>query len=121
MSPFTQVVCPHCSQHLKIAGATAGKQVRCPQCQGYIRVPDASPSGPAPLWQLRTETGKIYGPVSREELAQWVHEGRVHAHSQVSPADAQHWMWAAELFPELSEQVAMYSTARPPHSTIRSG
>ena len=114
MSPFAQVVCPHCSQHLKIAGATAGRQVRCPQCQGYIRVPDESPAGPAPLWQLRTETGKIYGPVPREELAQWVRDGRVHAHSQVSPADVPQWMWAAELVPELSENADMYASDRPP-------
>jgi TM2 domain-containing membrane protein YozV len=66
------------------------------------------------MWRLRTETGKIYGPVPREELAQWVHEGRVHAHCQVSPTDAQHWIWAAELFPELSNEVVTYSTARPP-------
>jgi TM2 domain-containing membrane protein YozV len=114
MSLFTQIVCPHCSQHLKIAGATAGKQVRCPQCQGYLRVPDVSPAGSAPLWQLRTETGKIYGPVPREELAQWVREGRVQAQCQVSPVDTPQWMWAAELFPELAENAAMQATGRPP-------
>ena len=114
MFPFTQVVCPHCRQHLKIAGATAGKQVRCPQCQGYIRVPEVSPAEPAPLWQLRTETGRIYGPISREELAQWVREGRVHAHCQVSPADSPQWMWATELFPELMENAVWYAPDRPP-------
>ena len=89
MSSFTQVACPHCSQHLKITGVTAGRQVRCPQCHGFIRVPDTSAAGPAPLWRLRTDEGKIYGPVPRDELAQWVREGRVHAYSQVSPADSE--------------------------------
>jgi TM2 domain-containing membrane protein YozV/uncharacterized protein YbaR (Trm112 family) len=114
MSPFSQLVCPACRQHLKIAGATAGKQVRCPQCHAYIRVPDASQAGQVPLWQLRTETGKVYGPVAREELAQWVREGRVHAHCQVSPADAPQWMWATELFPELSATITSCGDAPPP-------
>ncbi len=103
MSSYMQVACPHCSQHLKITGVTAGRQVRCPQCQGFIRVPDTPAAGPAPLWRLRTDEGKIYGPVPRTELAQWVREGRVHAYSQVSPADSAQWMWAAELFPDLAE------------------
>jgi TM2 domain-containing membrane protein YozV len=117
MSPFAQVECPECRQNLKIAGATAGKQIRCPQCHALIRVPDASQSWQEPLWQLRTETGKVYGPVTRAELAQWVREGRVHTHCQVSPAGALHWMWATELFPELSETIVMNSNAVPPGPT----
>jgi len=113
MSPSLLVVCPACQQHLKVAGATAGRQVRCPLCHALIRVPEPSPSGGEPYWRLRTETGQIYGPVPRPELAQWVREGRVHPHCQVSPEGAQHWMWASELFPELSETIAMTSPELP--------
>jgi TM2 domain-containing membrane protein YozV len=66
------------------------------------------------MWQLRMDTGRIYGPVAREELAQWVREGRVHARCQVSPADTSQWLWATELFPELAENPVMYVTDGPP-------
>ena len=126
MSPFAQVVCPHCRQHLKVTGATAGRQVRCPQCHGYFRVPDTTAAGAAPLWQLRTQTGKVYGPVPREELDQWVCEGRVHARCQIAPADTSQWMWATELFPELAEPPfpgatgPAIRTERPPRLSDRS-
>jgi TM2 domain-containing membrane protein YozV len=118
MSPFTQVVCPECRQQLRIAGANVGKQVRCPHCHELLRVPDVSPTEHEPLWQLRTETGRIYGPVSRAELARWASEGRVHKYCQVSPASALHWMWATELFPELSETISM---SYPPQSPTPDG
>ncbi|MHB0956510.1 MAG: TM2 domain-containing protein [Pirellulaceae bacterium] len=115
MSPFTQVVCSHCSQPLRVTGATAGRHVRCPQCQAFIRVPDAPGSEPTRQWRLRTQEGRLYGPVSRAELTQWVREGRVNAHCQVSPADSDKWMWAAELFAELSEPALDgYAAPRPP-------
>jgi hypothetical protein len=60
---------------------------------------------------VRTDDGKIYGPVARDELQQWVDEGRVHAHCHISAAGAQQWIWAAEMFPQLSaDQLAGSST-----------
>lgn len=111
MSQPIQIACPHCNQNLKVAGATSGKQVRCPQCHGFIRVPanvEDAATGPA-RWMVRTEDGKIYGPCSREELEQWVQEGRVHAQCHVSAEGAQQWIWAAEMFPH----IAPVQTAAP--------
>jgi hypothetical protein len=101
-----QFVCPHCSQQLKVAGATGGKEVRCPQCQGITRVPNGSrpASGGPTHWVLRTDEGKLYGPVSRDELRSWIEEGRVPANCQISPEGAQHWMWVAEAFPQMAAE-----------------
>ncbi len=122
MSEPIQIACPHCDQNLKIAHVTAGKQVRCPQCHGFIRVPeDAGLQSDDPtLWMVRAEGGKIYGPVSRSELEQWVNEGRVHAQCHISAESAQQWIWAAEMFPHLApvqaETPPAPSYARPYHN-----
>jgi TM2 domain-containing membrane protein YozV len=117
MNSTMQIICPHCHRNLKVAGATVGKQVRCPQCHGFIRVPDSattSATAPPRGWMVRTENGKIYGPASREELEQWVQEGRVQAECQVSPEGDQQWIWAAEMFPQLAAQ--QDPVARPPYA-----
>ena len=99
-----ELTCPHCSQCLRVSGAAAGKQVRCPQCHGIIRVPEGGSTPPPKrdAWRVRTENGKLYGPVSYAELQQWTEEGRVHAHCQIAAADEEKWVWAAEMFPELA-------------------
>ncbi len=105
MSQPLDLVCPHCAQQLKVAGATAGKQVRCPKCHGFVRVPDSAEPprrGPA-RWMVRTEDGRLYGPVSRMELEQWVNEGRVSAQCHVAPEGTEQWVWAAELLPQLAQ------------------
>ena len=104
MQQAIHILCPHCNQQLKVAGATAGRQVQCPQCRGFVRVPDSVGSsgvGP-PRWVVRDDSGKVYGPVAREELLQWIDEGRIHYQSQISPEDAQQWIWAGEMFPQLA-------------------
>jgi TM2 domain-containing membrane protein YozV/ribosomal protein S27E len=123
MSDSVQIACPHCHQPLKVVGATAGRQVRCPRCHGIILVPDTADrgGGPADLWLVRTETGKVYGPVSHAELAQWVREGRVHVHCQVSPAAQEQWRWATDLFPELAQQASVLSSAPPAAGPLPTG
>lgn len=119
MSESVQIACPHCQQHLKVVGATAGRQVRCPSCHGIILVPDTASEGvgPSDLWLVRTEDGKVYGPTSHAELTQWVQEGRVHVHCQISPASKQQWRWATDMFPELTHQAAAARTM-PPSSLV---
>ncbi len=99
------VVCPHCHQQLQVTGVAGGSEIQCPKCRGMFRVPDVVPSDPAPWWRLRMESGKVYGPVSRDELMQWIRERRVHAGCQVSPADSEQWMWVGERFPELASRL----------------
>ena len=104
MTVPAQFVCPQCQQHLKVAGAAGGKQVRCPRCHAIVRVPDTDQTAvnSSQLWVVRTDDGRTYGPVSRAELSAWVNEGRVYANCQISPEGACQWMWAAELFPQLA-------------------
>ncbi len=126
MSQPVHIACPHCAQNLKVAGATAGKQVRCPQCHGIVRVPDPineQPHGPT-RWMVRTDDGKLYGPVPRAELEQWVEEGRIHAQCHITPEGAQQWIWAAEMFPQLSvppPPTAARATVAYAHSYHTSG
>ena len=110
--PSSQLlICPHCQKQLNVQGASAGRQVRCPQCKGFIRVPDAE-SAPDPLWRLRTETGKVYGPVPRAELVQWAREGRISASCQASPSDSNHWLPVTSV---LTEVVWPATAAAPPN------
>ncbi len=80
--------------------------------------PEGQTTGPA-RWVVRTEEGKLYGPVSRAELEQWVKEGRVHTQCHVSAEGAQHWIWAAELFPHLAliQRPNAATSTPPPCST----
>ena len=41
--------------------------------------------------------GREYGPVSREQLRQWIREGRANARSRVRPDDAPDWVTLGEL------------------------
>ena len=122
MSEPIQIACPHCSQNLKVADATVGKQVRCPQCHGFVRVPDMvnHPSSGTKRWSVRAEDGRIYGPATLEELEQWIAEGRVHAQCHVLAEGAQQWIWAAEIFPQLTVKQPAMPTP-PPNAPTQYG
>ena len=119
MSQPLDLVCPHCAQQLKVAGATTGKQVRCPKCHGFVRVPDSAEPprrGPA-RWLVRTEDGRLYGPASRMELEQWVTEGRLSAQCHVAPEGTEQWVWAAELLPQLAQPPRAAAAYAQPYYT----
>jgi competence protein ComGC len=52
------------------------------------------------MYKVIGTDGNHYGPISLEQLRQWIAEGRVNAQTQVQEADAVDWKTAAE-FPEL--------------------
>ncbi|MHB0956332.1 MAG: DUF4190 domain-containing protein [Pirellulaceae bacterium] len=63
-----------------------------------------APRGEAPRgeqWQVRTPDHRVYGPVSKSELDQWVAEGRVPAEASVQSTSAAYWRPASEVFPQL--------------------
>lgn len=99
-----QISCPHCGRILRVADVAAGKRVLCPQCQGVVRVPSRSEAHTEAetRWLVRTEDGTIYGPVSRGELDEWVQEGRVRASCHISSEHGEEWIWASEMFPQLT-------------------
>ena len=52
------------------------------------------------MYKIIGADGKEYGPISIEQLRQWIADGRVNAESRVQEADAVEWKTAAD-FPEL--------------------
>jgi TM2 domain-containing membrane protein YozV len=61
---------------------------------------------------LRTEEGKVYGPVPRAELVQWAREGRISAGCLASPSDSDHWLPVTGV---LTEVVWPASATTPPN------
>ncbi|MBN2476762.1 MAG: DUF4339 domain-containing protein [Pirellulales bacterium] len=70
--------------------------------------PTSSPSsvGSPSKWYLQTEEGDQYGPVSREELDEWLGEGRIDASCQLLREDWSQWKWAEDVFAELGGAAA---------------
>ncbi len=80
------------------AGTTAGSQA------GTQTAAANGQAGKAAQWQLKTETGDVYGPVDKEELDQWVAEGRVNAQTQLLKSGDPQWQWATTVYPQLEQQ-----------------
>ena len=86
------VKCPHCQSKIKAPDNVAGKKVKCPKCGGAFKVPASTSGGGASKkpgsprkkkgggsdtnWYVQTSEGDEYGPVSRDDLSDWVTEGR---------------------------------------------
>jgi phage FluMu protein Com len=113
--------CSHCNHSLRVPDDVAGKRIKCPKCQQVLRIPGSSEdptedkqrppeeqTGPEPLLQLKTPDGNVYGPVPRDEMDRWLHEGRITAQCELLDGQGTHWRWASELYPQLS------SVANPP-------
>lgn len=52
------------------------------------------------MYKIIGSDGKDYGPISIEQMRQWISEGRINAQTRVQEADATGWKLAAD-FPEL--------------------
>jgi hypothetical protein len=99
---------------LRVADEYAGKKARCPQCNTIYVVP-GSPAAVTPdlaqtqytprpdseKWQIRTPDGRVYGPVVKRELDEWVSEGRVPAEAYVQRESDPTWRPATALYPFL--------------------
>lgn len=106
-----EVNCDSCGQRLRVGDDAFGKAIRCPNCQ---HVMEMSASDPAPaaassvpsqkidLWQIKTNDGAVYGPVSRGEMDQWMQDGRINADTQLLLEGADQWQWAGEVYPHLA-------------------
>jgi hypothetical protein len=109
-----ETICQKCASKLRVDEELAGKRARCPQCGSVYTVPPAvatradalaetvyQPKGGAPPWRLRTPDGTLYGPVSRNELDQWVAEGRVPPGSTIQQGADGPWQPASDVFPQV--------------------
>jgi hypothetical protein len=65
------------------------------------------------MYKIVGADGKEYGPVSLDQMRQWIAEGRVNAQTQVQQAGAPGWQPATEL-PELSALFAARAAASAP-------
>jgi len=54
-------------------------------------------------WYVQTDDGEQYGPVSKDELHEWIAEGRLDATCQVLCDGWEQWQWAEDVFDELSK------------------
>jgi hypothetical protein len=64
----------------------------------------SSPRVAVEQWQVQTEDGQQYGPITRPELDQWFAEGRITAETQLLLQGAPAWQWATEIYPQLAAE-----------------
>ena len=121
-----ETICQTCARKLRVADEYAGKKARCPQC-GTIYVvpgqPDAVSSGVAETiykvqpetetWQVRTPDGRVYGPVPKSELDQWVKDGRIPAEAMLQCESAAMWRPAGEVYPQLRRSGQLSAASNP--------
>jgi hypothetical protein len=113
-------ICTECGKQLRVGDEYAGQRARCPSCGNIYTVPrdDGAPSesdspDQAPLptdtngdhvpgevdrWFMQTPEGRVYGPVSRSQLDQWVREGRVDEDCQLRLGEQSPWQWASQVY-----------------------
>jgi len=65
------------------------------------------------MYKITGSDGKEYGPITLDQLQQWIAQGRVNAQTRVQGPDSADWKMASE-FPELGS--AFGSTGIPPAS-----
>jgi len=128
-----ETICQGCARKLRVGDEYAGKKARCPQCGMIYTVPgivvdhapEVAPAASATSgasansgrWQLRIPDGRVYGPVAKSELDQWVREGRITGACHLLRDGTQMWHPADTIYPELAAR-----TATPPvGSTSRGG
>ena len=103
--------CPHCNQPLESPEELRGAVVECPSCGKRIQ---ASPrfsleTGPVFAYNLIGGDGKQYGPVTADELRQWMREGRVDTATRVQVEGNADWKTVGEL-----AEFAVASSVKPP-------
>ncbi len=110
-----EIQCQKCNRKFRIPDKYAGKRVKCPGCKEPIAVQavegataepsaDKTPSeSKQTQWYLQTEDGQQYGPVGKDELDEWVADGRADASCQLLRDGWEQWKWAEEVYPELSK------------------
>jgi hypothetical protein len=64
------------------------------------------------MYKMMGADGKEYGPVSAEQLRQWITEGRANAQTHVLPQGGAEWKTLAEL-PEFAQSFSVTASARP--------
>jgi hypothetical protein len=121
-----ETICQTCARKLRVADEYAGKRARCPQCNTIYIVPGTpaavtndlvqthyAPRPDSDKWQVRTPDGRVYGPVLKRELDEWVSEGRVPAEAYLQRESDPTWQPATALYPHLQSGSGLQASNNP--------
>ena len=124
-----ETICQGCARKLRVADEYAGKKARCPECGMIYTVPgavdatfptamrsssaDTVDSATSGRWQLRIPDGRVYGPVAKSELDQWLREGRITSACHLLRDGSQTWHPADTIYPELATYAAGPAVKQP--------
>ncbi len=107
-----RVQCPSCGARIKAPEAALGKKSKCPGCKQMVLLQALDSGGSrastndSVQWMAYTAAGQQLGPVSKQQLDQWVSQGTVDAQSHVFCTGWTDWRPAAEIYPALAGAVA---------------
>ncbi|MCW5554454.1 MAG: DUF4190 domain-containing protein [Verrucomicrobiae bacterium] len=65
------------------------------------------------MYKIIGADGREYGPVSAEQLREWLNQGRVNAQTQIQPEGTGNWQ-ALGALPEFAGELTTHSAAPPP-------
>lgn len=105
-------LCDNCQTKYQHDPALAGQAIRCKMCGYVFRVPaDAlvdlkEVHRGTGRWFLRFPNGRQFGPVVRDMVAEWVHEGRADGESWIIEEGTHDWIQLKEAFPDLVKQIS---------------
>ncbi len=110
--------CKDCDSDFHVKDELVGKTIRCPKCnEATIRVPNLVPAKHArDQWKFKGLDGQEYGPVSKQDLDQWVTEGRVNEQTQIQAPGQSQWQSAASFYPSLNSPSAPQTSGYSPAS-----
>lgn len=106
--------CTNCKSVLRVDETGSGKRARCPHCQFLNLIPKTKPPEPdkpsaSQQFFIDSVSGSVYGPITKRELDQWVHEGRISGDCVVRPSGAKMGQLAGHYYPGLqpAQQVTL--------------
>ncbi len=105
-------LCENCQTKYQHDAALVGQAIRCKMCGYVFRVPAEVEVDLREVhrgtgrWFLQFPNGKQFGPVVKDMLAEWVHEGRADGESWIYEEGTHEWHPLKEVFPELVKQIS---------------
>lgn len=105
-------LCDNCQTKYQHDPALAGQAIRCKMCGYVFRVPADALVDLAEVhrgtgrWFLRFPNGRQFGPVGRDMVAEWIHEGRADGESWVFEEGTHDWIQVKDAFPELVKKIS---------------
>ncbi len=111
--------CTNCEARYQFDATLAGRAIACRHCGFVFRVPpvpvsaapEAGTAAGSGRWFLRFASGRQFGPVQPEVIAEWVREGRADGDSLVCPEIADEWFRLGDAFPGLVSEKKFVAAA----------